>query len=136
MDAPCCKGIVAGRPAAVWPMTLLMPRGTAVLPINFQSVPLLIRIWRPLSPAAMTVGVANARLELNGIAGKMTRSTTCSLSGSTMLTFSAPEFATYKVFPSGVRAMERGSWPTLMGVRNFCCRMSKTSTRFSPALAT
>ena len=78
----------------VCPSNLLTPRGTAVLPAMFHSVPLLIRISGPLRPAAITRGVISARFELKGIGGKFTRPTVCILSGSTILMLSLPEFAT------------------------------------------
>ena len=40
---------------------------------------------------------------------------------STTLTVSPPELATYKVLPSGVRARDLGSWPTLTGASNWPC---------------
>src|SRR4029077_8177535 len=91
------SGIATGRPAVGWASNLLPPRGRARLPTTCHSDPLLIRISGPLRPAAIRRGVISAAFELKGMGGKFTRPTVCSWSGSMMLMFSLPEFATYRV---------------------------------------
>src|SRR6516165_7031011 len=104
-------GIFTGAPVGVVPSNLLTPRGTAVFPTTFHKVPSLVITIRPFALAVIRLGVISAAFELKGTGGKLTRSTTCILSGSTMLIVSPPELATYRVRPSDVRASELGSWP-------------------------
>src|SRR5689334_4274172 len=105
------------------PIAELIARGTAVSPMICQMVLLLvpfaavgavIRNNGPRSPDAITLGVEIAWFNDNGTGGNLTRPMACIWSGSTMVMFSPPVFTTYSVFPSGVSASERGSWPTLM----------------------
>src|SRR3954469_17111954 len=130
--------IFAGRPAVVVPITGLTPRGVISLPIDFHSelfVPSDMMACSPLRVATMVRGVEMAKLALNGIGGKLILSTTASWFRSMMLMLSPPVLATYSVPPSGDKASERGSWPTLIGERNCLAGVSKTSTRFRPELA-
>ena len=89
----------------------------------------------PLSPGAITLGVTSDTLELKGSGVKRTSPVWAPLSRSTKLMVSLPLLATYSVIPSAPSASECGNWPTLIGARNFCVPMSKTSTRFMPELA-
>ena len=74
-------------------------------------------------------------MALNGSGGNSTRPVTLPCARSTMLICSPPPLATYSVLPSLPNAMERGNWPTAIGLRNCRLRMSKTSMRFSAGLA-
>src|ERR1700730_16095148 len=100
--------MLAGCPCAVWPITLLTPRGAAALPTIFHSTPLFPLVIRNIGPAwlgAITLGRNRGRLELKGASGNDTRPVETRRSGSTMLITSPPELATYNVLASGVSAI-------------------------------
>src|SRR5258708_27010917 len=70
-------GIGLGWPATFVPITVLAPRGTAVLPATDHSDPVPTaaptKIIKPPLLAAITRGVASVRFALNGIGGDCTR---------------------------------------------------------------
>src|ERR1039458_3745473 len=101
--------------------SVLRVRGTTVAPTIIHSVPFDISTCGPRWLEAITEGVSNANEALKGIGGNRTFPVTAPLVKSTTLRYSLPLLATYRVLPSGPKAIDCGSCPTVTGARNCCC---------------